>query len=132
MFWHKKRAGHFLETEKVFGYYYGTPNALVKRMLGRGKSVLLCIDVKGTQSVLKKFPHAATIFVKTPSLYVLRHRLRKRGSETKQDFHKRLNRAIKEMNEAHKYKYILINDNIKKTYTRLFRIVLDEIVAQNN
>ena len=40
MFAYKKRMGHFLEWEKVFDNYYGTPNKNVKDLLASGKNVL--------------------------------------------------------------------------------------------
>ena len=56
MFLYKKRSGHFLETEKVFDNYYGTPAKNVRDILKKGKNVLLCIDVKGARTIRRKFP----------------------------------------------------------------------------
>src|SRR5881392_3567491 len=46
-FQYKIKAGHFLEWQKVFDNYYGTPKKNVRDLLKAGKNVLLCIDVKG-------------------------------------------------------------------------------------
>jgi len=127
MFAHKKRSGHFLESEQVFGNYYGTPNKNVQDLLRAGKNVLLCIDVKGAKSVCRKFPKAATIFIKTTSLAVLAARLKGRGSEQKSVVAQRLKTAKKELREAKKYKYVVINDHLRVAYGKLEVIIASEI-----
>ena len=127
MFVRKKAAGHFLESEKVFGNYYGTPHKQVKDFLASGKHVLLCIDVKGAKTVCRKFPRAVKIFIKTSSLAVLKERLRKRGSEARAAMEARLETARRELKEAKGYDHIVVNDNLKKAARRLERIVYSEI-----
>lgn len=127
MFVHKKEAGHFLESEKVFGNYYGTPQKQVKDFLASGKHVLLCIDVKGARTVCRKFPQAVKIFIKTSSLAVLKERLHKRGSEARAGVEVRLETARRELREAKRYDHIIVNDNLKKAVRRLGRIVYSEI-----
>lgn len=127
MFQYKKRSGHFLESEKVFDNYYGTPNKIVRGLLRAGKNVLLCIDVKGAKTVRRKFPKAVTIFIKTSSLKVLAARLRRRGSEQKNIMQFRLQTARKELREIKKYDYVIVNDNLRKAYRRLKAIVRAEL-----
>jgi guanylate kinase len=43
MFLYKINAGQFLEWQKVFDNYYGTPKKAAKELLSTGKHVLLCI-----------------------------------------------------------------------------------------
>ncbi len=127
MFAHKKRSGHFLESEQVFGNRYGTPNKNVRDLLRAGKNVLLCIDVKGAKSVRRKFPNAVTVFIKTTSLAVLAARLKGRGSEQKNIVAQRLKTAKEELREAKKYKYVVINDNLRVAYIKLEAIIASEI-----
>jgi len=127
MFLYKKRRGHFLESEQVFGNYYGTPNKNVRDLLRAGKNVLLCIDVKGAKSVCRKFPKATTIFIKTTSLAVLAARLKNRGSEQKNALMQRLKTAKEELREAKKYKHVVINDNLQVAYGKLKVIIASEI-----
>ncbi|HLF18911.1 MAG TPA: guanylate kinase [Candidatus Omnitrophota bacterium] len=127
MFLHKKGAGHFLESQKVFDNYYGTPKANVARLLRRGKHTLLCIDVKGAKVVCRRLPKAVTIFIKTRTVNELKKRLFKRGSEDKKRLFLRLQTAKKELKEAKRYKYIVINDLIPKALQRLEAIILSEI-----
>ena len=127
MFAHKRRQGHFLESEQVFGNRYGTPNKNVQDLLRAGKNVLLCIDVKGAKNVRRKFPNAVTIFIKTKSLAVLSARLKGRGSEQKNIVAQRLKTAKEELREAKKYKYAVINDNLRAAYGKLEAIIAFEI-----
>ncbi|MBN1869819.1 MAG: guanylate kinase [Candidatus Omnitrophica bacterium] len=130
MFERKKKAGHFLETEKVFGHCYGTPKKKVQDVLDRGKNVLLCIDVKGARTIRDKFPKAVTIFVRTPSLKVLACRLKERGSEDKDVLRMRLKIARKELKEIKKYDHVIINSRLQTAYTRLNRVIKDEIAKE--
>ena len=127
MFLYKKRKGHFLESEQVFENHYGTPNKNVRELLRAKKNVLLCIDVKGAKTVCRKFPKAATIFVRTTSLAVLAARLKGRGSEKKRAVLKRLKTAKEELREEKKYKHTIINDNLRVSYSKLEAIVGSEI-----
>jgi guanylate kinase len=123
MFQHKIRAGHFLESEKVFDNHYGTPQKNVLGLLKEGRCVLLCIDVKGAKVVVKKFPEAVRIFIKTASLDDLKRRLEKRASESTADMHTRLTRARNELKEAKNYDHVVVNDNLKTAYKKLRAIV---------
>lgn len=124
----RKRDGYFLECQKVFGNYYGTPLKSVKKLLGRGKNILLCIDVKGAQVVGTKFPEAVKIFINVPSLLELKKRLTSRASETKDHMQVRLKTARKEMQQARHYDYVILNDWLSRAYHHLKTVVLEELV----
>ena len=127
MFQYKKRNGHFLETEKVFDNYYGTPKKTVQDILKTGKNVLLCIDVKGARTVRRKFPKAVAVFIKTSSLKVLAARLKGRGSEKKDIMRIRLRTAQAELKEMKNYNHVIINDNLRTAYARLEVIIKAEL-----
>lgn len=127
MFLYKKRSSHFLESEKVFDNYYGTPNKIIRGLLRAGKNVLMCIDVKGAKTVRRKFPKAVTIFIKTSSLKVLAARLKRRGSEQKNIMKFRLQTARKELREIKKYNYVIVNNDLRKAYRRLRTIIREEL-----
>jgi guanylate kinase len=129
MFFYKRRAGHFLESERVFDQYYGTPNKGVRELLNSGKHVLLCIDVKGALFVKQKHPGAVLVFIKPPSIKDLRRRLESRGTEDEIDLQRRLDKAQKEMAEAVYYDYTIVNDDLQKAYRRLAALVWSVIGA---
>ncbi len=123
----KKRLGRFLESQKVFDNYYGTPKAAAEALLRKGKHVMLCIDVKGAKVVRRQTPQAVTIFIKVPSLAVLKKRLLKRATEANKSLNLRLKIAQEELKEAKFYKYIVINDKLNPAYRRLKEILCKEL-----
>lgn len=127
MFLYKIRAKHFLEYEQFFGNYYGTPNKHVQDILTSGHSVLLCIDVKGAKTVIRKYPQAITVFVKTPTLQDLKRRLIQRGSEDLKTIENRLKRVKLELQEAKTYDHIIVNDHLTRAQHALNRIVAQSI-----
>lgn len=128
LFQSRIKLGYFLEWQKVFNDYYGTPKAQVKHVLKSGRSVLLCIDVKGAKVVFDLFPDAVGIFVKAPSLDVLQKRLQGRGTEDKKVVAHRLAVARKELKEVKRYRYVIVNDQVKTAVKELKRIVEQELV----
>lgn len=128
----KIRKGLFLEWQKVFDHYYGTPRNYVHRVLKKGNNVLLCIDVKGAAVVRRACPEAVTIFIKAPALSILKKRLMARGSENKEQINLRIKTARQELLEAKKYKYVIVNDDLKRSLKELESVVCAEIDKHNN
>jgi len=126
-FLQRVRRGYFLEWQKVFTDYYGTPKLAVDKTLKSGKNVLLCIDVKGAKVVFKKCPEAVGIFVKAPSSAVLKERLSNRGTEDASALRHRLAVAQREMKEAKRYNYVVVNDKISKAVAALKKIIRKEV-----
>jgi len=131
MFAYKKRNKHFLESEKVFGNSYGTPNKNVQDLLRAGKNVLLCIDVKGAKTVCRKFPGVSTVFIKTKTLAILADRLKGRGSDKKKVVQRRLDTAKEELREEKSYKHVIINDHLGVAYKKLEAIIASEISPES-
>ena len=121
------KKGYFLEWQKVFTDYYGTPKAQAEKILKTGKNILLCIDVKGAKIVFKAFKDAVGLFIKAPSLSILKKRLQKRGTESAQALARRLDIARREMKEAKHYRYLVVNTDVKKAVQKLKRIVIEEL-----
>jgi guanylate kinase len=117
------RRGYFLEWEKVFENYYGTPKVQVTNLLSRGKHVLLCIDVKGADHIKQEFPLAVRIFIKPPSMQELRKRLENRASETQETLTRRLEVAQEEMKMAKEYDHVIINGSLDKAKEELSCLV---------
>ena len=119
----KIKTGYFLEWQQVFENYYGTPKEHVLRLLEKGKHVLLCIDVKGAKVIAREFPDALKIFIKTPTIKILKERLRQRASETHESLGLRLKVAREELKEAKHYDEVVINGRLGKACARLEQIV---------
>ena len=125
------KKGYFLEWERVFDHYYGTPKKQALNLLKKGVNVLLCIDVKGAKTVAGEFPRSLKIFIKAPSMKVLESRLKARGSESKESLALRLKIARKELKEARFYDYVIINGELNKALGSLQKVIFSELLHQN-
>ncbi|MBI3601798.1 MAG: guanylate kinase [Candidatus Omnitrophica bacterium] len=117
--------GYFLEWEKVFDHYYGTPGRQVLNLLKKGKHVLLCIDVKGAAETSQQFPQAIKIFIKPPSMKELQKRLQRRASENHDSLKIRLEVAKEELKKAKDYDHVIINGSLEKA-----KVDLQDLVAR--
>lgn len=124
-FFRMKREERFLESATVFGKHYGTSKDEVERMRKAGKHVLLVIDTQGADSV-RKLLDPITIFVKPPSEEELKHRLVKRNMDSEADMETRLSWATKELTQASKFDYIIVNDDLDVAYQVLRSIIIAE------
>jgi guanylate kinase len=124
-----RRSKKILEWTNYLGYYYGTPKDFVDEQLESGKSVLLCLDLKGALIIKKVYPECVkTIFVMPPSIEVLRERIAGRCNKTKiGEIKKRVTLAKKELLSAQEYDYSLVNNNLKEALNQLKNIVLSQI-----
>ena len=117
----------FLEYEDNFGHLYGTPKRFVEENLGKGRSVLLSIDVKGAMKVKRQYPeNSVLIFILPPSIAALKKRLASRQSEDKRSIATRLGLAKRELSYKAKYDYRIINDRLDGAYKNLKKIILSE------
>ncbi|MFH0877043.1 MAG: guanylate kinase [Candidatus Omnitrophota bacterium] len=119
-----KRRKAFLETERIFGAYYGTPKKIIADARRQGKDILLCIDVKGARTVRRQLKgKAVSIFIATPKLGDLTRRLRKRSTENKKDIQKRLRRVKMEFSCAKTYDHVVVNDRFARALGELKEIL---------
>ncbi len=118
------KQGKFLEYELVHGNYYGTLKEVVDRHIEEGKVVLFDIDVNGALSIKKHYPTAILIFLKPPSKQALIERLKKRKTETEESIQKRLNRLPYEYEQAKKFDYIVVNDDLDETIRTIEKYIL--------
>ena len=119
----RRKAGDFLECCQVYGrqHWYGTLVDEVAPRLAAGEWVVLEIDVEGTLSILQKYPDAITIFVEPERPEQLDERLRGRGTESPEAMARRLEVALRELAEAHRYRHRVVNARVDDA--------VDEIVA---
>lgn len=110
----KVEQGAFVEWEEVYpGTFYGTLFSEIDRHTKQNKAVLFDIDVKGALTIKEKFgSRALAIFVKPPSLEILKERLRNRKSESEEMLAKRLQRAEYELTFHDKFDAIIVNDSL--------------------
>jgi guanylate kinase len=116
-------ANDLLEHVQLYDDYYGTSRSWTEQQLAQGQHLLLVIDTQGAMQLKGKLP-ATFIFIKPPSLDILRMRLESRKTETREVIEKRLAWAEKEMESARLYDYQITNDDLELTYAILRSIVI--------
>jgi len=103
--------------------YYGTPRKQVEEKLEQGFDVILEIETKGAMQIKKNCKDAIFIFILPPSLTELHRRLNKRRTESDAVIEKRLAVAVREIKLAHRYDYIMINEELEKAIVDLEAII---------
>lgn len=116
----------FLEWAEFVGNYYGTPKDKVEEQLELGKEVVLEIEVEGALKLRKKVKDAVFIFIVPPGRQALYDRLLKRGTEAKEIIEARVKKADNEFLLAHKYDYIVVNDEVNNAADRIMAIIRAE------
>ena len=115
----------FLEWAEVHTNMYGTSRMAVEEQLAQGYDVVLDIDVQGAMQV-KESAQPVLIFIAPPSMAELERRLRGRGTESEEILGVRLQNARKEMEQAGKYDYLVVNDSLAEAVESLRAIIIAE------
>jgi guanylate kinase len=110
-------ANEFIEWEEVYaGNFYGTLKSEIDRIWQSGKDVIFDVDVKGGLNLKKYFgDRALAVFVKVPSLEVLKERLSDRGTESAESLSRRLFKAKFEMSFQDQFDVVLVNEDLKRS-----------------
>lgn len=119
----------FIEWEEVYqGNYYGTLKSEIERLWSEGKHVVFDVDVKGGLNLKKYFgDQALAIFVKVPSMEILKDRLGLRDTETEDSISQRLFKARFEITFEDKFDQVLINQDLDQSLTEAQKLVDDFI-----
>ena len=116
----------FVEHEEVYpGSFYGTLKSELERIWAKGHTIVFDIDVKGGVNMKRIFGDKAfSIFIKAPSVEVLRQRLTGRGTDSPEAIERRVAMAKEETEFAKgKFDYVLVNDDIEKAFKEAEQIV---------
>jgi len=120
------RKGEFLEWAEVLGNYYGTRLPDLDKLSAEGKDLILDIDIQGTRRVLSQMNHAIAVFILPPSPEALRERLVGRGLDSPEVIERRLANAKKEIEEAHRYHYVIVNERLEEAAATLKAVIVAE------
>lgn len=122
----KINADGFLEYAEVHGNWYGTSRKQTENVTNAGKDILLEIDVQGAIQVMGKMPEAVSIFIMPPSFDVLKARLTSRATEGMEDLALRLRNSHEEVKQYDKFKYVVINDEVRVASKKISAIICAE------
>lgn len=123
----KIRDGAFVEYEEVYpGSFYGTLRSEIERIWDRGHAIIFDIDVKGGVNLKKLFgPNALSVFIKAPSVEVLRERLISRGTDTPEAIEGRVAKAKEELTYEDRFDKVLVNDVLDISLAQAEKLVED-------
>jgi guanylate kinase len=122
-----KAAGELLESAEVHGNGYGTPHAPVEKVLAQGRDMLFDIDWQGAAQVRERLgDDVVSIFVLPPTMGELRARLERRAEDTAASIEARFLNARKEIERWRDYHYVVVNDDLIRTYGDVKTIVVAE------
>lgn len=117
----------FLEWNKVFDRFYGTPKEPIEAHRLAGKHVILDVDVQGGLQLMREAEDLVTIFIVPPDLETLRERLERRGTETPDQIRRRLLTARNELKSLDHYGYTIVNDDLEVARAKLEAIIEAEM-----
>jgi guanylate kinase len=119
--------GDLLEWAEVHGNFYGTPRRPVERTLGAGRDMIFDIDYQGTRQVREKIKtDVVTVFILPPSMAELRARLVRRAEDTRETIDRRLANSLTEIERWVEYDYVLINEDLQRSFESLKAILAAE------
>ncbi len=114
-----------LEHATVFDHHYGTPKRYVEDNLTHGKDVLFDIDWQGTRQLSRASRNdLVSVFILPPSMTELERRLRTRAQDSAEVVARRMAKAASEISHWQEYDYVLVNDDLETTTSRV-RCILD-------
>lgn len=119
--------GDLLEWAQVHGNYYGTPRKPVEQALARGEDVMFDIDWQGTRQIVEKMrSDVVSVFILPPSMEELKARLERRAEDVADVIARRLRNARDEIAQWESYDYVLVNDDLDRTFGDLKAILAAE------
>ena len=116
----------FLEWAEVHGNLYGTTRGELDRARSLSRDLVLDIDVQGAEQVVKSDPKALTIFLKPPSLEVLKARLKGRGTDSAESLAVRFRNAEIELARAGEFQHVVVNDDLDAAVNEVKSIIADQ------
>jgi guanylate kinase len=119
-----QQRGELLECAEVHGNFYGTPRRPVEQALANGQDMMFDIDWQGTKQICEKMrKDVVSVFVLPPSMEELKARLERRAEDSAEVIERRLRNAREEIAQWASYDYVLINDDLERTFGNLKAIL---------
>ncbi len=120
-------AGDFLEHVRyVSGKRYGTLRSEISRIADEGRVCVLELELDGALRVQEEVPGNVTIFIAAP-VEELERRLRERATESTGEIGDRIALARRQLEQAHRFRYMVRNDAVQRATEVLTAIVEREL-----
>jgi len=127
-FTRREAEGGFLEwVEYVSRWRYGTLRSEIDRIATSGRVCVLELELEGALRVQAESPSACTIFI-AADVAELERRLRERATESTGEIDDRIALARHQLEQAHRFRYMVRNDDVVRAGEVLSAIVERELV----
>jgi guanylate kinase len=121
------QAGDFLEhVAYVSGRRYGTLHSEIDRIAGEGKVCVLELELEGALTVQETVEGSVTVFI-AADVDELERRLRERATESTGEIGERIALARHQLEQAHRFRYMVRNDDVERATAVLSAIVECEV-----
>jgi guanylate kinase len=121
------KSGEMLEHAEVFGNLYGSPRGPVLAAMEAGTDTVFDIDWQGGQQIKQAMrDDVVSIFILPPSIAELDRRLRTRGQDSDEVIAGRMAKSRDEISHWAEYDYVLVNEDLDRTFDRLKAILTAE------
>jgi guanylate kinase len=119
--------GDMLEHAEVFGNFYGSPRGPVEAAMTEGRDTVFDIDWQGGQQIKQAMRgDVVSIFILPPSIAELDRRLRGRAQDSEEVIAGRMAKSRDEISHWAEYDYVLVNDDLDRTFESLKTILTAE------
>ncbi|WP_059243435.1 guanylate kinase [Brucella vulpis] len=113
-----------IEWAEVHDNFYGTLRETAEIALADGQDMLFDIDWQGADQLQAKMPaDVVSIFILPPTMRELQQRLNRRAEDTAEVIETRLQNARFEIQKWVKYDYIVINEDLDRSYAAIKSII---------
>lgn len=121
-----------LEWAEVHGNFYGTPREPAEAAMADGRDMLFDIDWQGAKQLNEKIrADIVSIFILPPSMRELKARLKRRAEDSEEAIERRLSNARNEIEHWREYDYVVINDDLDRSFADVKAIVTAERLGRD-
>ena len=126
-FTHRVEENEFLEhVPYISGRRYGTLRSEIERIADAGRICVLELELEGALAVQAEVPDSVTIFI-AADVPELERRLRERATESTGEIGERIALAREQLEQAHRFRYMVRNDDLERATATLAAIVECEV-----
>ena len=126
-FTRRVEVGEFLEhVPYVSGRRYGTLRSEMARIADDGRICVLELELEGALAVQAEVQDSITIFI-AADVPELERRLRSRATESTGEIGERIDLARAQLEQAHRFRYMVRNDDLERSTAALAAIVECEL-----
>ena len=126
-FTRRVEVGEFLEhVPYVSRRRYGTLRSEIERISAEGRACVLELELEGALAVQRDVEGSVTIFI-VADVPELERRLRERATESTGEIGERIALARSQLEQAHRFRYMVRNDDVERATAALAAIVECEL-----